>query len=327
MLILRQLLLSVLVFTILPAHAANEESQTLRIGTNFWPGYESFYLAQTLEKWDQSTEINVVEFSSATDVIRAFRNRVLEVATLTLDETLLLLESKLPITAVMVTDVSHGGDVIMAGPGIDRFKDIRGKRVGVEAGALGAYLLTRALEVHQLSLDDIEIIPLDVSAHETAFSEHQVDAIVTFEPIRTKLLALGAKEIFTSREIPGEVVDVVVVHNDFLKKHPEKVRELIEGWFKALTYLHDSPELAAQKISERLKITPQEALDSFDGVLLPSRAENLAFLGGNGRTPKLSKVVQNLQASMLSQGLLLEPVNTDNLFSAEFLAPIKKSGK
>lgn len=321
MLAIRRLLFTLLAFTILPVSADGN----FRLGTNVWPGYEPFYLAQSIENRKAGSEIQLVEYSSATDVIRAFRNKAIEAAALTLDEVLLLRESELPVSVILVTDVSHGGDVIMAAPSIKSFAEIKGKRVGVEAAALGAYVLTRALEINKLNLDDIQIVSLDVSAHEKAFKNNQVDAVVTFEPVRTKLMALGANEIFTSREIPGEVVDVVVVHNDVLKRDPEKVRTLIKGWFKALTYLTEFPEEASVKIAERLKITPKEALESFHGLKLPSKEENQKMLGG--AEPTLNAVLTKLQNTMLEQELLLDPVNINQLLTPEFLLQSKHSGK
>ncbi len=299
---------------------------TMRIGTNVWPGYEPFYLAQSLEGWDKGNKIQLVEYATATEVLRAFRNKTIEAAALTLDEALLLRESKMPIQIVLVTDISNGGDVIMATPDIQTFSDIKGKRVGVEGGALGAYVLTRALEVHGLALEDIQIIHVGVDAHESVYRQGKVDAVVTFEPVRTKLKNLGAQEIFSSREIPGEVVDVLVVHDDYLAKSPERVRTLIKGWYNALTYLKKQPELAAKVIAQRLKVTPQEALDSFEGLHLPSLAETRKLLGGV--EPKLNPVLQRMQKTMLEQELLIDSVSLDKLLNPAYLnIPTRASKK
>ncbi|MGB5468727.1 MAG: nitrate/sulfonate/bicarbonate ABC transporter, partial [Sedimenticolaceae bacterium] len=66
--------------------AIGQAAQPLRIGTNVWPGYEPLYLAAERENWKSKLDIRMVEYPSATEVIRAFRNRALEGAALTLDE-------------------------------------------------------------------------------------------------------------------------------------------------------------------------------------------------------------------------------------------------
>lgn len=59
----------------------------LKVGTNLWPGYESLYLAQNLGFFDNKA-IKLIEMPSATEVAHAFRNKTLDIAALTLDESL-----------------------------------------------------------------------------------------------------------------------------------------------------------------------------------------------------------------------------------------------
>ncbi len=301
---------------LLLAACGSSDLPALRVGTNVWPGYEPLYLAQSLRYWGQD-QVQLVSQPSASEVLRAFRNKSIEAAALTLDEALLLLEAGIPVQVILVADVSHGGDVIMARPEIAEFSHLRHKRVAVESSALGAYVLTRALEKNGVALEEIAVVPLEVNAHEQAYKDGAVDAAVTFEPVRTKLLQAGAHEIFTSREIPGEIVDVLVVHQDVVQQHQRNIAALVRGWFSALDYLHEQPHDAAQIMAERLKISPAEALASFDGLKLPDRAENLSMIGT--AAPRLAAVTDKLQAIMLKQALLLRSVPTAGLFNANFI--------
>ena len=110
------------------------------MGTNLWIGYESFYLARDLGFYND-TPIRFVEHLSATQQIRAFRNRTIQAATLTLDEVLLLLEQGHNPKVVMVIDISHGGDVIIGNSYIKNLKDLQGRRVAVENTAVGGYII------------------------------------------------------------------------------------------------------------------------------------------------------------------------------------------
>jgi len=47
-----------------------------------------------------------------------------------------------------------------------------------------------------------------------AFKKRQVDAIVTFEPVKSELLSSGANILFDSHQIPGRIVDVLVVRKN-----------------------------------------------------------------------------------------------------------------
>lgn len=295
--------------------------QPMRIGTNVWPGYEPLYLASSLSNWREQDQIRLVEYPSSSEVLRAFRNNAIEAATLTLDEALALRQAKLPIQIILVMDVSEGGDVILAHPGIDRFDQLKGKRVAVETSALGAYMIIRALEIHNMSLPDIVIEHLDVSSHEAAYRNGLVDAVVTFEPIRTRLLSLGAKELFDSRQIPGEIVDVLVVHQALLRERPHLVRKLLADWFNALDYLQSQPQQAAETMSKRLGLSPSEVLQSYQGLRLPDLRQNHEML--EGETPSLGNTINKLASVMKQNRLLPSWVDIEDLFNGSFL-PEKK---
>lgn len=309
-------LLWVVVVALLAACDDSPE-EPLRLGTNVWPGYEPLYLARDLG-YLGGQSVTLVEYPSASEVMRAFRNRSLEVAALTLDEALLLREADLPLKIFLVTDVSHGADVILAQPGIDSMDQLRGRRIGVETSALGALMLTRALDQHDLHIDDVEVIDLEVSEHETAFIEGRVDAVVTFEPVRSRLIErAGALEVFSSREIPNEVVDVLVIHEDALQRAPETVQALTRAWFQALDYMQASPQRSAYLMAERLKLSPDDVLASYDGLVLPGRHQNRTMLHTESGT--LYPTIERVESILLEWKLLEAPIDPQGLLTHRFV--------
>lgn len=290
---------------------SDDDAPALRLGTNLWPGYEPLYLARDMGFIDKN-EIRLVEYVSNSEVIRGFVNRNIDAAALTLDEALLVKQRGLDIRIILVTDISHGGDAIIGRTNDQTLADLKGKRIGVEGSALGAYFITRALKESGLALDDVHIENLHVNEHEAAFLSGQVDAVVTFEPVRTSLLHKGGKELFTSRQIPGEIVDVIVVTEDAVSRQAGHISSLVNGWFRALDYLQASPMAAAKIIDLRQKIGPQKVIESYEGMKMPDRQENIRFL--LGETATLKVVADQLQRVMLSQELLSAPIDVDDLF-------------
>lgn len=302
-----------LVVILLLGPALLTADHAVRVGTNVWPGYEPLYLAAEIAP-EMMAGIQLVEYPSASEVIRGFRNQVLEAAALTLDEVLLLLESGLPLKVVLVMDVSQGGDVLLARPGIDSVAALRGHRIGVESSALGAYFLTRALEIHGLSVADITPVHLSVDDHEQAYRTGEVDAVATFEPVRTRLLNAGAQEVFSSAALPGEIIDVLVVHERVLRRDPARIRALLKGWFQAVALLRDRPEQAAGRMAPRLRLTPAEVLASYQGLHLPDLRENRQLLSLD-----LPVSTARLHTVLLREGLLREPVALQGLFEPALL--------
>ncbi|HHG74598.1 MAG TPA: hypothetical protein ENK22_06100 [Persephonella sp.] len=313
---MRKVLIPVL-FIIL-ASCLFEDKDYLKIGTNVWPGYEPLYLARELGYF-KNVPVHLVEYSSASQVLRAYRNKMINGAALTLDETLLLKDYGFDPVIVLVMDISNGADVIIAREGINSVKDLKGKKVGVENTALGAYVLTRALEKAGLSVSDLEIIPLEVDEHYIWFKKGKVDAVVTFEPVKSKLLAIGGKVIFDSSQIPGEIVDVLVVERSYLNENPDVVRNLISGWFRAVEYMKKNKQEAYKIIVKREKISLKELENAYKGMIIPDKKMNSELI--YSKNPKLKKVALRLIKIMQEKKILSsEKFDLDRMFYNEYLA-------
>lgn len=291
-------------------------SELMRVGTTLWPGYEPLHLAESMGSY-LGHNIRPVDYSSTSEVLRAFKNRTLEVAALTLDEVVSLQEIKIPIKIILVCDISDGGDVIIAKPEIEKVQDLKGKRVAVESTAVGAYVLSRALQINQLKLSDITIVNMGVDSNISSVDNDRADAYVTYEPIRTKLLNKGLKEIFNSKELPGEIVDVLVVHESYYNTRKEQLSILIAGWFQALEKMRQEPKKSYQFIAERMKLTSSEVADSYLGLSLPGADENKKMLGGKNPSLKLS--MDKLVELMLQTKLIKNELELVNLTTAEFI--------
>lgn len=294
----------------------------LEIGTNLWFGYQPLYLARSLGYYE-NTPIRLVEYASATQAIRAYRNNAIQATTLTLDEVLLLLEVGLDPRVILVVDISNGGDVIIAKPEIKNLSDLKGHKVGVENTALGAFFLTRALEAVGLEISDVNVIHSEIDEQESMFLRGDFDAIVTFEPVRSRLLATGAHEVFDSSQIPGEIVDLLVVSNNVLERYPEKVTTLLEGWFRTLDYIKTQPKDAAIKMAPQLNISTEEILIAYENLVWPDLEENLRLM--DGPEPPLLKTATKLADKMLQSNLLQREVVFTDFINSSVLKRIRDS--
>jgi NitT/TauT family transport system substrate-binding protein len=142
-----------------------------------------------------------------------------------------------------------------------------------------------------------------------------VDAVVTFEPVRTKLLTKGANQVFDSRRIPKEIVDILIVRNNFLEAHPQSVQKLLKGWFAALDRLSMAPDEAYRIIARRLAITQQETRDSYAGLSLPDLVENKTMLFGS--PPPLLATAKRLADRMTEAKILQQSGDLRKLFAPE----------
>jgi len=288
----------------------------LRIGTNTWPGYEPLYLARSLGYYDNS-RIHLVELNSASEVIHSLRSGTLEGATLTLDEALTIQADDFDLKIILVMDFSNGGDVLLVKPEIDTLVTLKGKRIAVEYTAVGAILLDAALASVDLTVSDIEVIACSLDHHIGCY--HSNDAVITFEPVKTQLLNQGAKQLFDSSKIPGQIVDVLVVHTETTKTHTNTLKKLIIGYFKARKYLSQQPQDAAKLMAPRQHISANEVLASYEGLKLPNLEENRVLLNNN-----LQNTITELSKYMKERQLLRKIPNIKNIIDTRFLPQSNK---
>jgi NitT/TauT family transport system substrate-binding protein len=280
------------------------------------------YLARDMG-WMSPHDGRMVEFEDSPEVMRALRFGAIDAAALTLDEALRLRAEGVPLRVVLVMDQSNGADVLLARPGIKTLADLKGKRIGVEEGAVGSYMLRRALDKAGLSEQSVHIVPIDVNAHEAAYRSGKVDAVVTFEPERTRLIAAGAHVLFDSSEIPGEIVDVLVVRPEATeRRYRGQWTRIMGAWFHALTYLRQHPEDAARHMALRLKLTPQEVLAACGRLKFPSMHENLQLMQGS--PAPLITVASRMSALMLDQRLIAHQPDLDGLVDPRVLSSISR---
>ncbi|MBI5460718.1 MAG: ABC transporter substrate-binding protein [Gammaproteobacteria bacterium] len=273
----------------------------LRVAMIQWVGYQPLHLAQTLGYFG-GQPIRLADFNSNIESLRAFRNGDVEVAALTLDEVLLLHADAHDAHVVLVMDYSQGADAIVSRPEYPDMASLKGKRVGVENTAAGAYMLARALEQAGLTSDAVEIVKVGAENQAQAYRDGSVDVLVTYEPLRTQLVNMGAREQFNSTQIPGEIVDVLAVRGSVLKERPEAIAALLSGWFRALDYAQAHPDDTAQRLAPRLELSAAEYRQAVAGIRLPALAENCALL--NNPATQLGATVARVHALMIRMGLL-----------------------
>lgn len=258
------------------------------IGTDVWPGYEPGYVASRHGLYGDAT-VNLRQFQAASETLRAFRNGSIDVAAVTLDEALLIAQHGIAIKIILVTDISNGGDAIIARPGIRSIAALRGKRVGVENTALGSYVLGRALQVNGVHESEITQVSLTVDETVDAFRANKADAVVTFEPFKTALTKLGGVKIFDSSEIPDEIVDVLIVRADFADSHPNAIKAVVRGWLKATDIVNAQRPEVLREIAVRLSMTDGDLRRVLQDMKIPTGARNLDLLTANGGLVATSK--------------------------------------
>jgi NitT/TauT family transport system substrate-binding protein len=300
---------------------SREPEAALRIGTNVWIGSEPLYLARELGRLDPAV-VQLVEYPSASEVLRAYRNQAIDGMVISLDELFGLAVDGLQPRIILVVDVSHGADVVVGRRGMRTMHDLKGKSVAVEGGALGAFVLSRALALDGMQASDVNVVHLESNEQPAAFERGEVDGAVTFDPYRAQFLQAGATTLFDSTRIPGEIVDLLAVRATVIKKQPKAIQALLTGWFDATDYMKREPRDAARRMGIRQQTTGEQFLEALKGLHVPSREENLKMLGGP--TPELAVTGRRLMALMVDAKLLRAGLNIEDVLAPGPLADLPR---
>lgn len=259
----------------------------IRIGINAWPGYELVHLAAVKGFFaEEGLEVNLVEFDSLADAGRAYRVGQIDGLATTMVEVIMVRDdSQRDLRVTRVFDVSEGADVIVAPRTIGSMNDLRGLPIGVELQSLGTFMLGRALELNGMQFSDVRPVSSDQTSMEEILLAGDLSAVVTYPPVAIRLLENEKfHTIFSSAEIPGEVVDVLAVDAPLLRGDPSVAAALNRALDKAWDYFLANKEESIAIMAARERITPEEFEETLrGGIQLLSPAESAAFIATGGK--------------------------------------------
>lgn len=167
-------------------------------------------------------------------------------------------------SAIIVGDYSNGNDGILL-KGADSLSAIKGRQVYLVELSVSHYLLARALESINMPLTAVKTVNTSDADIVGAFTAPEVNAAVAWNPqLSTMKAAPGAKEVFSSADIPGEILDLLVVDTATLKANPDLGKALAGIWYEtmALMQRQDAEGQAARAAMAKLAGTTPALFES-----------------------------------------------------------------
>ncbi len=138
-------------------------------------------------------------------------------------------------TALIVGDYSNGNDaVIIKGEG--DLASLAGKPVNLVELSVSHYLLARGLDSIGLSEADLAgVINTSDADMIAAFATDDVEAVVTWNPLVSTILEdPAATKLFDSSDIPGEIIDMMVVNTETLEANPDFGKAMAGAWYELM---------------------------------------------------------------------------------------------
>ncbi|MBD2690281.1 ABC transporter substrate-binding protein [Anabaena catenula] len=176
------------------------------------------------------------------------------------------------IQGVMVVDESTGADVVVAQSQIKTVADLKGKKLGANLGGFSEVFVTEMLKTANLTSDDVKLVKSEALEIPQRLKNNVIQAGHTWQPHLSEAIKLGGDILFTSKQTPGLILDLIVFRGEIIRDRPEDVRGFVRGWLEASTYWRANVQEGNAIISKALKI-PSNTI-SLDGVNLTDLGEN-----------------------------------------------------
>jgi len=305
-------LLSVALAFILSACEPAHQERPLKFSSSYWVGYEPFFVAETMGFYEPGS-VHLIETPVSITLQQALWAGSIDAAAVSSTRALSLVEQGHDITVVAVIDWSNGADSLYAAPSIKTVSDLKGKEVAAEAETVNAFLLSRALELNEIGHKEVSVLPILNRDAATAYKNGAIQAASVFGYAADQMEKMGAHSIFDSKEIPGEIIDVLVVRSRYLQEHPHQVAKLIRGWQAAVRYLEHLPE--GQPHPEGL-MKSEDFKNAVKGVKLASLDDNVSFLkDGGARLAGVLNVQKGFFEKTGQKKLLLPEIDAGPLLS------------
>lgn len=313
---MRPVFLCVLPLLLISILAYQPNTPPLRVGLTLKACDGPLYLASILQFWSpEDAKLNI--YSTDNQAINAFKEGKIDAVSLYPHEVLTLWSENIPATIILVLEVSNGADTIVAHSSIANLSDLKGKTIAIDNNPNNLYMLNRAMESATLQESDITLVNFTPDAHYSAFKKGELHAVTAKRSHIKNFIDIGGNELFTSRNIPGEIAQVLVVNPAFLDHSANQVDALITNWFKVMHYIESNPNSSTKQIAKWLDVEPDNLYWELSTMQLTNRDDNIRMLVGEGASIHIT--LNKLRDTMLKHNLLAHSPPVEHMVNDSFV--------
>lgn len=240
------------------------------IGWSIYAGWMPWPYAQQagiVKKWADKygITINLVQVNDYVESVNQYTAGKFDGVTVTnMDALTIPAAGGKDTTAIIIGDYSNGNDGILL-KGANSLAAIKGRQAYLVELSVSHYLLARGLDKAGLKSPDVKTINTSDADIVAAFGAPDVTAAVAWNPQLSVMKAeQGVNMVFSSADIPGEILDLMVVDTATLKANPNLAKALVGIWYEtvALMQRQDAEGKAARAAMAKLSGATPEMFDS-----------------------------------------------------------------
>jgi NitT/TauT family transport system substrate-binding protein len=210
--------------------------------------------AGIVKKWADKygIEIDVVQINDYVESINQYTAGQFDGCSMTnMDALTIPAAGGVDTTSLIIGDFSNGNDAIILKGADKTLADIEGQNVNLVELSVSHYLLARALETVELSERDVKVVNTSDADLVGVFTTPDVTSTVTWNPLVAEITAMPeTTQVYDSSDIPGEIIDMMVVNTETLNDNPKFGKALAGAWYEIMTLMAAGDEEALTSMAE-----------------------------------------------------------------------------
>jgi NitT/TauT family transport system substrate-binding protein len=275
-------------------------AKPLKIAYSDWPGWVAWEIG-VQKGWfkDAGVDVEFLWFDYVPSMDAYVAGKV-DAVCMTNGDALVTGATGKPSVGIIINDFSNGNDMIVAAPGIESVKDLKGKKVGLEEGFVSHLLLLTGLEKAGLKAEDVTLVNTPTNETPQVLASKAVDAIGAWQPNSGQALKAlpGSKPVFSSADAPGIIYDLLYVSPESLESRRGDWEKITKVWYQIADYINNEENLddVLKILAARVKISPEEYEPFLKGTYILTLEEALKrweTADGLGTVYGSSKVVDD----------------------------------
>jgi NitT/TauT family transport system substrate-binding protein len=284
-------------------------------------GWDTWAYAQEsgiLKKWADKNgiEISMEKVNDYIESINLYTTGKFDACTMTnMDALAIPAAGGVDSTALIVGDFSDGNDGIVTKKE-NSIKELKGKKIKGVQFSVSNFLLDRGLELNGMSEKDVTMINVSDADIISLFESDPNSIVVAWNPQLMKIRnQKGAKLIFDSSKIPGEIIDLMVVKT----KAPDSLKKALVGaWYETMSIMSGKGKVTDDAIGLMAKESGgtvaefKSQLTTTAMFYEPSKA--VAF----AESPELKKTMDYVRKFSFNHGLYGDGAKNADLVGIQF---------
>lgn len=151
-------------------------------------------------------------------------------------------------------------------PEINRFEDLKGKKIGVSFGGMTYVLVRELFRLNGIDAEkEVEYVNIPGNGPKVvALEKGLISGALIPPPADFAVIEAGFKRLaFMGDVMPDLPFTGLIATGRYIKENPKSVEKMVRAIVRAVYLCRDDPETAIEVMQSRLKMRPQEARETY----------------------------------------------------------------